>query len=389
MRTAFLIAGKDLRQRVRDRSAILIAFVVPFVLASIFGLTLHDVGRGHVTFSFALVDRDHGPAARAFVANVLGPVERQGLARVRAEPSLARGRKDADNGTVAATFVIPAGFSAALAAGRPASMQVLGNLDDQIGALVAKSLAQSYAGGVDGVRVAVASAGPANAADASRLAALAAAAPRAVTIADVSTSSKELSPGTFYAAGMAVFFLFFTVQFGVISILDERRDGTLARMFAAPIRRSTVLVGKLLTSLVLGVVSMTVLAIATHFVLGAHWGNPVGVMILIVCGVLAATAVMALVATLAKTPEQAGAWGSMVALVLAMLGGSFFSVAQAGGVIAALSLLTPHAWFLRGLGDLSGGAGPGVVLGPAAAILAFAAVTGGIALSRMGKLVEP
>ena len=112
-------------------------------------------------------------------------------------------------------------------------------------------------------------------------------------------------------------------------------------------------------------------------------------MILIVCGVLAATAVMALVATLAKTPEQAGAWGSMVALVLAMLGGSFFSVAQAGGVIAALSLLTPHAWFLRGLGDLSGGAGPGAVLGPAAAILAFAAVTGGIALTRMGRLVEP
>ena len=53
---------------------------------------------------------------------------------------------------------------------------------------------------------------------------------------------------------MAVFFLFFTVQFGVASILDERRDGTLARMLAAPIRRSSVLGGKLLTSLVLGIV---------------------------------------------------------------------------------------------------------------------------------------
>ena len=78
MRTALLIAGKDLRQRLRDRSAILVAFVVPFVLAAIFGLTLHDVGSGKVTFSFALVDQDRGPAARAFVADVLRPVERAG-----------------------------------------------------------------------------------------------------------------------------------------------------------------------------------------------------------------------------------------------------------------------------------------------------------------------
>lgn len=389
MHTALLIAGKDLRQRIRDRSAILLAFVVPFVLAAIFGLTLHDVGNGTITFSFALVDQDHGPAARAFVSNVLAPVESLGLARVRTEPTLAQGRKDAESGKVAATFVIPAGFSAAVASGGPAEVRVLGNVDEGIGSLVAHSLAQSYAGGVDGVRVAVAATGPQNPADARRLAALAGAAPRAVTIADVSTTRKELDPGTFYAAGMAVFFLFFTVQFGVVSILDERRDGTLARMFAAPIPRSAVLVGKLLTSVVLGIVSMTVLAFATHFVLGAHWGSPLGVAILIVCGVLAATAVMALVATLAKTPEQAGAWGSMVALVLAMLGGSFFSVAQAGGVIAALSLLTPHAWFLRGLGDLAGGSGAGAVLGPAAAILAFAVVTGGIALTRMGRLIEP
>ena len=214
---------------------------------------------------------------------------------------------------------------------------MLGDIDSPIGALVAHSLAQSFASGVDGVRVAVAAARPTSAAEARRLAAAAAAAPRAVTIADVSTTRKELDLGTYYAAGMAVFFLFFTVQFGVTSILDERRDGTLARMFAAPIHRRAVLVGKLLTSLVLGVVSMSVLVVASRFVLGAHWGNPLGVAILIVCGVLAATSVMALVATLAKTPDQAGAWSSMVALVLAMLGGSFFSVSQAGGVLAALS----------------------------------------------------
>ena len=70
--------------------------------------------------------------------------------------------------------------------------------------------------------------------------------PAPIAIADVSTQSRQLDAGTFYAAGMAVFFLFFTVQFGISSLLDERRDGTLARMLVAPIHRSAVLGGKLL-----------------------------------------------------------------------------------------------------------------------------------------------
>ena len=60
-----------------------------------------------------------------------------------------------------------------------------------------------------------------------------------------------------------------------------------------------------------------------------------------------------------------------------------------GGVLSTLSLLTPHAWFLRGLGDLAGGAGPRAVLPAFGAILAFAAVTGGIALLRLGRVLDP
>ena len=73
---------------------------------------------------------------------------------------------------------------------------------------------------------------------------------------------------------MAVFFLFFTVQLGVSSLLDERRDGTLARMLVAPVRHGSILVGKLLTSLVLGVVSMVVLAVATHLRARRALGQP-------------------------------------------------------------------------------------------------------------------
>jgi ABC-2 type transport system permease protein len=85
VRAAFVIAGKDLRQRLRDRSALLTAIVVPLVLASIF----HNTIGGRVTFTFGLVDQDHGPVAQAFVSDALEPLQRSGLITIRREPTLA------------------------------------------------------------------------------------------------------------------------------------------------------------------------------------------------------------------------------------------------------------------------------------------------------------
>ncbi len=381
MRAALLIAGKDLRQRLRDRSALMIAVVVPLVLASIFGLIFHNAITGRVTFTFGIVDQDHGPAAQAFVMDALGPLERSGLIRLDHESTLAAGRNAAERDRVAATFVVPAGFSAAVQRGQPAGLRVLGSVDSTIGTQVAQSVAQSYADRIDTARVATAAAAP-TAISGAQAAALA-----PIVVADVSTKNRQLDTGTFFGAGMAVFFLFFTVQFGISSLFNERQDGTLQRLLAAPISRSAILTGKLITSLVLGVASMTVLAVATRFLISAHWGNALGVAILILTGVLAATAVMTLVATFAHTSEQAQSWQAMVALVFGMLGGTFFPVAQAGGLLAALSLATPQAWFLRGLDNLTGGAGASAVLGPVAAMLAFAVVTGSLAFMRIGRLL--
>lgn len=382
MRAALAILGKDLRQRLRDRSALLVAIVVPLVLASIFGLIFHDAIGGRVSFTLGLVDQDHGPAARAFDSAALAPLERRGLILVKREPTLQAGRRATEQGKVSATFVIPAGFSNAIGHGAPVRLGVIGNVDSSIGTQVAQSIAQSFADATDTGRIVATATGAASISPQ-----LVASLPQPIAITDVSTRNRQLDAGTFYAAGMAVFFLFFTVQFGISSILEERRDGTLARMLVAPIRSDAVLAGKLLTSVVLGFLSMAVLALATHFLISAHWGNVVGVAILIVTGVLAATCVMTFVATLAKTPDQAQSWQTMVALVLGMLGGAFFPVAQAGGLLATLSYAAPQAWFIRGVENMSGGAGVSAVVGPAAAMLLFAAITGTLALVRARRLV--
>jgi ABC-2 type transport system permease protein len=162
----------------------------------------------------------------------------------------------------------------------------------------------------------------------------------------------------------------------------------MLRLLAAPISARSIVAGKALTSFVLGLVSMTVLVVGTTLLLGAEWGNSLGVAVMVLAGVIAAMGIMFVVAAFARTPEQASNLQSIIAFVLAMLGGSFFPIAQVGGLVAQLSLLTPHAWFLRGLGDLAAGGGVGAVFPAALYVALFGIVTGGLAQLRIGRVLQ-
>ncbi|MFE6648850.1 ABC transporter permease [Nocardioides sp. NPDC057772] len=391
MHPSLQIAAKDLRQRARDRSAFLLAIVVPFTLAAIFSLLFGPAATPRA-FEYAVVDQDRSAVSRSFAVDVLGAMQDQGVAEV-SELDEDEARAGVRDGDLDAAFVLPRGFAADVASPRPAELSVVGSADSPTATVVARSVARSYVGGLDAARVAVAAVGASRpgltAAEIERVAQETVRGVPPVALEDVSAAARVLDVKTYFAAAMAVFFLLFTVQFGVSSLIDERGEGTLARLLAAPVPRWAILVGKLLTSVVLGIVSLTVLMVASALMLGADWGDPLGVALLVVTGVLAGTGITSVIASLARTSEQAGTWQAVVAVTLGLLGGSFFPVQQGGEVVANLSLVTPHAWFLGGLGDLAGGGGAEQALPSAAALLGMAAVTMGIALLRIRRVVAP
>ena len=387
MAPALRIALKDVRQRLRDRSAILLAFVVPLVLAAIFSVLFGPTSTPR-PFDYAVVDLDGGPITQAFSDQVLASLAQEEIVTV-APMDEGEARAAVRDGDLDAAFVFPAGFTAGVQSQEPVEVDVVGSVDSPIGTDVARSIARSYLADLNAARVAAGSlmqARPgASEDDVAAIAEQVATAPPAVALEDVSASTRVLDAKTYYAAGMAIFFLMFTVQFGVTSLIDERSEGTLARLLAAPVRRSSILLGKLLTSVVLGLTSVTVLVVASTLLLGADWGNPVGVALLVLAGVLAATGITLVVASMARTPELASSWQAVVAISLGLLGGAFFPIQQSGSFLATASLLTPHAWFLRGLGNLSGG-GVADVLPAVLALLVFTAVTGGVALMRIDRV---
>ena len=185
---------------------------------------------------------------------------------------------------------------------------------------------------------------------------------------------------------MAVFFLFFAVEFGVRGLLEEREGGTLSRLLVAPVSPGSVIGGKALASFTLGLTSTILLVLASTWLLGAQWGDPLGVALLILGGVLAAVGVTALVATLAKTTAQAGAYVSIVAVVGGLLGGTFFPISQAG-LLGTIRFLSPQGWLMQGFTDLADGASVAGIAAPLIGVFAIAIVTGTIAWMRAQRMV--
>lgn len=372
MGAVWTIAAKDLRQRLRDRSAYVFAVIAPLGLAAVLSAIIPD--EQSLEFPFGVLDRDGGAVARAFSEDVLGGLGEEFTIESLDDEDVARRR--IRDGDLSAVYVLPAGFSQATTAGQtPPPIEILANPDRPIGRSVAEAIAQGFVGRLDATRaaVSVAIASGADPATAPQLAASIATARPPIALGDLTAENRRLDAATGVAAGMAVFFLLFTVQFGVTGVLEERRVGTLPRLLASPIPSWTVTAAKGLVSVVLGVVSMAVLVVGSSLLLGATWGDPLGVAVLVVAGVLAAVGIMGVIAAYARTAEQAQVAGSIVAVVFGMFGGSFFPVTGTGA-LATLTFATPHAWILRGLGDLQAGGGVSEVVTEAAALLVMAAL---------------
>jgi ABC-2 type transport system permease protein len=376
VRVALVIAGKDLRQRVRDRSALVLGFVAPLVIAALMSFAFQGTESFHV--DLAVVDGDHSELSAAFV-EVLESPELSDVLTVKAFAEEAAAAAALDDEDVQAAVVIPPGFAvAATQAGDPMAMEVLTSVDFTLAGQVARSVTESFVAQVNADRLSVATALAAGA-PLDQLAALAADAAQlelpAVAVLRPS-GDRPLAPISYFAPGMGIFFVLFAVGFGARGWFIEQRAGTLERM-AAAVRPSQILLGKALSVFVYGIASLTTIAVSTTLLFGADWGGPLPAAALIVAMVTAVVALTALVTLAAHTERQAEGVASIVTFSLALLGGNFIFVSAAPPLLRRLSLFTPNGWALRGFVDLATGERSlATVAQPVAAILAFAAVTG-------------
>jgi ABC-2 type transport system permease protein len=384
MRIALVIALRILRQRLRDRSAIIFAVLTPLGLALAFSILIpNEFSSFHTRFVVVDQDRDH--VATILVDDVLGSLAESGVAEVDVLSTEAEAVAEVEADRASAVIVIPAGFSAAVERGDPAEIRIVGG-EFPLSLEIAKSAVDRFARAIGGVQLTIAtSVAGGSPPDAATVAAAQAAAgqPGPIAVATTAVDGRQADLATFYGAAMAIMFVFFATQYGALALVADRQVGTMSRFLAAPISAWSILAGASIAGFVLGLVAMGVLAVATTLLQGADWGPPALLIPLIIAAVIAAMGISTLVSSVARTPQQAGGLNAIVALSLAAIGGVFIPVSQAPEGLALAAQVTPHYWFLRGVDTLASDAATLADLGPSIAILlAIGAITGLVGLIR-------
>ena len=376
------MAGNDLRRRLRSRAFILQALVGPVVLASVVSLAFG--GGFGFSAKVGIVTEDRTELSARFEQTLL-EADAKGIEFVAVD-DLATAHRQVDDGSLDAAVVVPRGFEASLATATPDAVEVVTDREKQIGAAVARSVAGAFSSRVNAARLAtftlLADGRPALSTD--DLADL----ELPVTI-DQRTTGETLTPGAAVGPGMGLLFLFLSIALVARNLLEEQRLRVLDRVRAAPVSVTSILLGKCAGVVLTGCITMCVIWGMTTVFLGADWGAPAGVVLLIVTSALAVAGIAGVIAGLARTEQSADTYATMVAFVFGIVGGSLVPLSQLPPALVRLSLATPNGWALHGFAELSAGEGTVTDVVPHAAVLLLWALASGLLASvllprRMG-----
>jgi len=394
MRKLFIIALKDLKLIFRDPAALILMLLAPFLISLGMGLiTGRFSGNANSWISsipVAIVNQDKGELGKALEA-VFSSEELADLLEptFAATPGEARQLVEADQASAA--IIIPQDFSASIipddsgsTSGETVQISFIANSNSPTYSGILRSILDAFLTQVEVGRIEaeitmsqIAQTGKLTPELAAQLGEalgmqLAHQSPQTPPIQLESTTATGAAVKfdllMYFAPGMALMFLMFTVTNGGRSLLLENRTGTLPRMLQTPTASAQILGGKLLGIFLSAVTQLTILIGGTSLLFHLEWGEPLGVVLLILAASFAASGWGSFMATLFKTPAQVANFGSIIMLVFGLLGGSFFDMSLLPAWVSTLARITPNAWGLQGFTTLASGGTLGSIREPLMAL---------------------
>lgn len=191
-------------------------------------------------------------------------------------------------------------------------------------------------------------------------------------------------------AGMAVQgVLFFGIN-AAMAMLTDRRKGIWRRLRAAPVSLTELLVGKALSTAIIGAFVLAGVLAFGMAVFGMRVsGSWIGLGLIVSASALMTATFGLLVASLGRTEEQSRGLSILAVLTMAMLGGAWFPSFMMPEWVQKLSLVVPVRWALDGFDAmLWRGGGLSAALVPTVGLLFFTIVFGAVAAFRFKTMPE-
>ena len=397
MKKAFNIAWKDLLSAGRDPASLLLLLLTPFGLTLVIGFAFGGFGGGSANAGLTdipvtIINLDRGQ----FGANLVQVFESQDLADLL-EPvvftSAASGvvlddaRTAVDEDRSSAVVIIPEGFSDSLRPPRfpeesfgqsqepkPSVVEIYGNPTRPVSVNVVRSIIDQFLNRMNSravaARVSFGQLLQHQIVSTTELESLARSQEQETApqlqenpLIEINRQGVSQQAGenvgfnwlAYIGPSMAILFLMFSVSAGGRNILAERDGGTLARMLVSPSSPFQILMGKILGIFFTGLAQLSILILASTILLQLYWGDPLALATLVIAVVAAATSWGTLLAAYARTPGQANAVGTSLALVFGAGAGNFVPRPDMPEWLQIASYVSPNAWGLEGFMKLTGG----------------------------------
>ena len=383
----YAMTVKDFKVMMTDRGAMVVLFILPVIF--IFVMTSAGSGGvadGDQPLEILVVNEDSGELADKAIADLneqegmrlIEAIDGRSLTKSAADELIVNGAygvavwfpenfsdqildaaTDSSAETAVVTFIVdPAmdsrflapvqgsvkGFIERTVATAQAPVQIEAAFDEMVGAFPAQQASlvtqigdQFVDGMVNGQEVDVFNSGVS----------FERASPAGYEVVEYPTSEEQNVPA------YTLFGVFFIMQTMATGLLKERQDGTFRRLLAAPLSRTAMLIGKVIPYYLINVVQVGLMFAIGVLVFGMSLGNqPLGLVFVTLATAGAATGLGLMLASVSKTPEQAGGLAALLSVGLAAIGGMFMPRFAMPEFMQTLALFTPHAWALEGFQDV-------------------------------------
>lgn len=411
IRNTLAITWKELLVILKDRGLMAVILLLPLLFSTMLSIVNENLAGdeegGGITLAVSLVNEDDGPYGQQ-VENILGQILQLDITKASSASEVT---KQVSEGKLMAAIIIPAGFSKQIDDYEPSDIEVI--IDP-----VQKELASLVTGLVNyavspvtiqgelqhGIRATFEDSGVLEGADPELVAAA-----EAQTLGVIMTQLQEMQEDPFIAVnrediteeaideefnpwnlivpGFTVMFAFFLTGHIGGTYHKEREAGTFRRLLAAPLDRASIISGPMLAYLLIVCFQVVVLFGLSAGIFGMELGDSIPGLIVVTIALGLVVATMGLmIGVLSRSGNQADTVGTLLAFVLALVGGALpigtpEPLYKMGGVLGFVSNLAPQAHAAEGFRLLLFDAGTaGQVWLQVGILLAFAVFFFGIAV---------
>lgn len=363
------MAGKEVQHILRDIRTLYLALALPVLMLVLFGFGI-SFDTDHL--ELALVDQDQTAISRELVRQLTAAGE---FDVVRTETGPEAAERDLRRGRVVAALVVPHDFSEDLARGQ-AEVQLL--VDGSDGNTATQTLAKAQAL----VQMAGRKLGPAGIS--------LPAPPLEVRVRTLFNPAGRSA--LFLVPGLAAYLLaMVAVLMTALTVAREWERGSMEQLFATPVGRMEIVVGKLLPYLLIGLLQVLLVLTVGAWVFDVPMRGSLGVLglgaLLFLVGMLGQGL---LISVLTRNQMVATQVATMTSVLPSMLlSGFIFPIENLPLPLRVLSTLIPARYFVSTLrGVLLRGNGLSVLWPQLLALTLFAALMLAVAMGRFRRRLD-